>query len=442
MTFSVPDLTTIEVTEPDDAVALVTLKRPDRLNAITSTMITELEQVVAAVDADPTLRAVIVTGAGRGFSAGLDLQEQGVAPGAETVRPIVRGFMWQDHLATLHEKIHRSRKPWIAAVNGPCVGGGFAMSLACDIRFAAASATFGAVFLKIGVSNCDMGTSYFLPRLVGASRSAELMLTARIFDAAEAEAMGLVLDVVDYGEVVNRALETAQLIRENAPFATWMTKETMWQTIDAPSLRHALDIENRTQIMCTATGDTNLARTAFMEKRPPEWGDCRRLAAQQSPCRSAGTIERMNTDYRRWMGVSAILAGCIAVAINYAQGDTAFATLLLLALAVLLVLLLWWTQPSRGGPHVGHAAAQAAAGDGDVIVYWTPGCVFCDRLKVGLGKDRNTVSWVNILRDPEAAEFVAGLHHGDETVPTAITGGGEVIKATPTEIRTHLARPR
>ncbi len=271
MTLSLPEFSTIGVDEPEDGVAVITLNRPDRLNAMTSTMISELETVVAAVDLDPSLRAVIVTGAGRGFSAGLDLQDQGVAPGAEDVRPTVRGFMWQDHLATLHEKIHRSRKPWIAAVNGPAVGGGFALSLACDIRFASESATFGAVFLKIGVSNCDMGTSYFLPRLVGASRAAELMLTARIFDAEEAGAIGLVLDVVADSEVVDRAIETARLIKQNAPFATWMTKETMWQTIDAPSLRHALDIENRTQIMCSASGDTQEARAAFAEKRPPNW---------------------------------------------------------------------------------------------------------------------------------------------------------------------------
>jgi enoyl-CoA hydratase len=263
------DLTVVEATEAEDGIALITLNRPDRLNAITSTMITELELVVAAVDADPALRVVIVTGAGRGFCAGLDLQSQGVAPGAEGVRPTVAGFMWQDHLATLHERIHRSRKPWIAAVNGPCVGGGFALALACDIRTAAPAATFGAVFLKIGVSNCDMGTSYFLPRLVGASRSAELLLTARIFDADEAEAIGLLSSLDD--DPVARALETARLIRSNAPFATWMTKETMWQTLDAPSLRHALDIENRTQIMCSANGDVAEARAAFVEKRLPEW---------------------------------------------------------------------------------------------------------------------------------------------------------------------------
>jgi enoyl-CoA hydratase len=262
---------TIEINEVDDDIALVTLNRPERLNAMTSTMIGELEHVVRAVDLDPALRAVIVTGAGRGFSAGLDLQDQGAAPGSEGVGRTVSGFMWQDHLATLLEHIHRSRKPWLSAVNGPAVGGGFALSLATDIRFASTDATFGAVFLKIGVSNCDMGTSYFLPRLVGASRSAELLLTARIFDAAEADHIGLLTDLVEPDALLDRAIATARLIRANAPFATWMTKETMWQTLDAPSLRHALDIENRTQIMCSSTGDVAEARAAFVEKRPPVW---------------------------------------------------------------------------------------------------------------------------------------------------------------------------
>jgi enoyl-CoA hydratase len=267
---SLDELMVLRASEAEEGIAVVTLDRPEKLNAITTTMITELESVVDAVDADPTLRVVIVTGAGRGFCAGLDLQAQGTAPGADDVSPTVAGFMWQDHLATLHERIHRSRKPWIAAVNGPCVGGGFALSLACDIRTASPTATFGAVFLKIGVSNCDMGTSYFLPRLVGASRSAELLLTARIFDAAEADRIGLLTALGE--DPVELALETARSIRENAPFGTWMTKETMWQTIDAPSLRHALDIENRTQIMCSANGDIVEARTAFAEKRAPHWG--------------------------------------------------------------------------------------------------------------------------------------------------------------------------
>lgn len=271
---NLPVFSTITVEQQEDQILLVTLNRPARLNAITPRLVEEMEHVVRAVDLDPRLRAVIVTGAGRGFCSGLDMQgADSTPPGAEGVGPVVGGFMGQDQIATLNEHIHRSRKPWIAAVNGPCVGGGFAVALACDIRVAAESATFGAVFLKIGVSNCDMGTSYFLPRFVGASRSAELLLTARTFGAEEAADMGLVVDVVPDGTVVERAVETARLIRDNAPFGTWMTKETMWQTLDAPSLRHAIDIENRTQVMCSSTGEVAEAMRAFGEKRPPVWKD-------------------------------------------------------------------------------------------------------------------------------------------------------------------------
>jgi enoyl-CoA hydratase/carnithine racemase len=116
-----------------------------------------------------------------------------------------------------------------------------------------------------------MGTSYHLPRLVGASRSAELLLTGRVFDATEAREMGLVLDVVPDGEVVERALRTAREIASNGPLAVWMTKETMWQTLDSPSLRHALDLENRTQVMCTATGELTEAFAAFRDRRTPVW---------------------------------------------------------------------------------------------------------------------------------------------------------------------------
>jgi enoyl-CoA hydratase/carnithine racemase len=187
------------------------------------------------------------------------------------MNPIPLIYFTQEHLASLHERIHRLRQPVIAAVNGAAVGGGFAMALACDIRFAAESARFGSVFITLGVSSCDMGTSYLLPRLVGASRAAELMLTGRIFDAQEAREMELVLDVVPDGTVVDRALVTARQIVAHSPLAVWMTKETMWQTIDSPSFRHALDMENRTQVMCTQTGELSAAAEAFREGRPPEW---------------------------------------------------------------------------------------------------------------------------------------------------------------------------
>jgi enoyl-CoA hydratase/carnithine racemase len=272
----------VRTDELEDGIVLVTIDRPERRNALSGNTLAELHRTFDIIGGDPTMRVVIVTGAGESFCAGADMKAGpadmddlgGTATGdllANVRSPMARTFAAQEHMAGLFEKVRRLRQPVIAAVNGHAHGGGFALALACDIRFAAASASFGAVFIKRGVSACDMGTSYHLPRLVGASRSAELLLTGRVFDAAEARDMGLVLDVVPDGDVVGRALTTARQIASNPPLATWMTKETMWQTVDSPSLRHALDIENRTQVMCTATGELAEAFDAFRDGRQPTW---------------------------------------------------------------------------------------------------------------------------------------------------------------------------
>lgn len=261
----------ILVTTPRDGVVLVELNRPATLNAITATMIDELTRVAEAADLATDVRAVIVTGAGRGFCSGLDLNDPGMPPGAEGTRSTTEAFIRQDHIATLNERIHHARTPWIAAINGPCVGGGLALALACDIRIASTAARLAAVFTTIGLSNCDMGVSYLLPRLVGASRSAELLLTARTVDAAEADRIGLVSGVSEPDALVGRALAVAEQIAAHPPFGVWMTKQTMWQALDAPSLRHAIDLENRTQIMLMATGDMPIATRAFAERTRPEW---------------------------------------------------------------------------------------------------------------------------------------------------------------------------
>jgi len=268
--------------EVEDGIVLLTIARPERRNALAGRTLGELHSVVDEIGADPAIRVVVLTGEGDGFSAGADMRATaedsagtesspigGLA--AKAQNPVVRTFASQELMASVFEKIHRLRQPVIAAVNGAAVGGGFALALACDVRYASESASFGAVFIKRGVSACDMGTSYHLPRLVGASRSAELLLTGRVFDAIEAREMGLVLDVVPDDDVVGRALTTARQIASNPPLATWMTKETMWQTVDAPSLRHAIDIENRTQVMCTATGELTEAFEAFRDGRQPAW---------------------------------------------------------------------------------------------------------------------------------------------------------------------------
>jgi enoyl-CoA hydratase len=272
----------VVVGDRGDGIVLLELDRTERRNALAGNTLAELHRVFDRIGGDPAARVVVITGRGESFCAGADMRA-GPADmddvGGTMIGDLIAGaqgsltrvFGSQEHMASLFEKIHRLRQPVIAAINGHALGGGFALSLACDVRFAAESATFGAVFITRGVSACDMGTSYFLPRLVGASRSAELMLTGRVFDAAEAREMGLVLDVVPDGEVVERALVTARQIAGNGPLAVWMTKETMWQTVDAPSLRHALDIENRTQVMCTATGELTEAFAAFRERRRPTW---------------------------------------------------------------------------------------------------------------------------------------------------------------------------
>jgi enoyl-CoA hydratase/carnithine racemase len=266
----------------DGAIVVVTINRPHRRNALDAQTLAELHRLLDVLNGDPVARAVVLTGAGSAFCAGADIKAQPddlidaaatpqTALQAAATSTVAITFAAQELMASAFEKIHRLRQPVIAAINGYALGGGFALALACDIRFAVPQATFGAVFIRHGVSACDMGTSYHLPRLVGASRAAELMLTGRLFDAAEAAAIGLVLNVVDDNELRTTAVAKAREIARNSPLAVWMTKETMWQTVDAPSLRHALDIENRTQVMCTATGDLAQSFAAFREDGTPQW---------------------------------------------------------------------------------------------------------------------------------------------------------------------------
>ncbi|MGV0790542.1 enoyl-CoA hydratase/isomerase family protein [Mycolicibacterium sp. XJ1819] len=261
-----PPVSELNVEEAEPGIMVMTMNRPQKLNALAVGMIDEMHAALTELNSSKSVRAIVLTGAGRGFCSGADLTDTSLA-----VDDVSGMFALQEKIASLHEKIHNLRPPVVAAINGVAVGGGFSLSLASDIRLATPAARFGAVFITIGISACDMGTSYFLPRLVGASRAAELMLTGRIFEAQEAKDIGLVLEVVDDGSVVDRAVEICRDISKNSPMSVWMTKQTFWQNVDAPSLRHAIDLENRTQIMCSQTGDTQEALTAFAEKRQPHW---------------------------------------------------------------------------------------------------------------------------------------------------------------------------
>jgi enoyl-CoA hydratase len=159
----------------------------------------------------------------------------------------------------------------IAAVNGPASGGGFALVLGSDVRIAAASARFNAAFVRIGLSACDIGTSWLLPRLVGAGRAHELMLTGRLFDAEEAASIGLVLETVADDGLMERVYDEVELITRNAPMGVRMTKEVMWSALEIPGQQAAIDLENRTQVMLSQTEDSSEATHAFLEKRPPNY---------------------------------------------------------------------------------------------------------------------------------------------------------------------------
>ncbi|MGZ4730439.1 MAG: enoyl-CoA hydratase/isomerase family protein, partial [Acidimicrobiales bacterium] len=213
---------------------------------------------------------VVLTGAGRGFCSGLDLSSiEGSSTSAGTTGPRA-GMLSQEHIADLPIRIRRLQQPVIAAVNGPAYGGGFALALACDIRVASSSAQFCAQFIKVGVGGCDIGISYTLPRMIGASRAFELLMTARKVDAEEAHGLGLVSEVVD-GSAIDRALEIAATICEYSPFGVVMTKEVMWANLDASSLEAAIHLENRTQILASTGGEVREAAAAFMERRKPDW---------------------------------------------------------------------------------------------------------------------------------------------------------------------------
>ncbi|WP_229580878.1 MULTISPECIES: enoyl-CoA hydratase/isomerase family protein [Rhodococcus] len=253
---------------------VLVLNRPDRLNAITPPLIDALHRRLDEADADRSCRAVILTGAGRGFCAGADLRGGDDHPDPFEPRPGPVGtFQVQEQYSRTTTRLRALSKPVIAAVNGPATGGGLAFVLGCDIRLAATSARFSAAFAKIGLSGCDMGTGWLLNRVVGIGRAHELLLTGRIIEAEEALRIGLVLEVVPDELLLERALEFARLIKANSPFGTYMTKQVMWSTVEIPGLDAAMALENRTQVLASTTNDSREAIAAFLERREPRWTD-------------------------------------------------------------------------------------------------------------------------------------------------------------------------
>jgi enoyl-CoA hydratase len=254
-------------------VRRLTMNRPEQLNAMTAELCEALHVEVARTGADRSCRALILTGAGRGFCAGLDLHGYGASPDSDGSDEPRDRLANQQHMSTLVLALRALPQPVIAAVNGPAAGFGLALALACDIRYAASEAVFRVAFINIGVSNCDMGTSWLLPRLIGASRSHELMLTGRRVDAQEALRIGLAADVVDGAQLQARALEAAQQIASLAPWGVRLTKRGMWSALEIPSEQAAVEYEDRQQIMATFGRALPEAVEAFLGKRAADFAD-------------------------------------------------------------------------------------------------------------------------------------------------------------------------
>lgn len=259
----------------DEGIRLLVLDRPERLNAMSVPLIDDLHDALDRIEQDEAARVVVLTGEGRGFCAGLDLFELGDFSGAAaspTGRGRVhRGLDLQQRIASLVPRLRGLRVPVIAAVNGAASGGGLALALASDVRIAGRSARFNVAFVRIGLSGCDIGVSWLLPRWIGASRAFELLLTGRMVESDEAEQIGLVTRVVDDEALLDEALATARLICANSPFGIWMTKEVMWSNLESGSLQAGIDLENRTQILTSFTEDAAEAATAFLGKRTPQY---------------------------------------------------------------------------------------------------------------------------------------------------------------------------
>lgn len=253
---------TLTVQTARTGVVLVQLDRPKRLNAINEVMVGELERTFAALAADAAVNAVVITGAGRGFCSGIDMRDFG--PGMlEATDPAIDRLRFQETMAKLPQALCDLPQPVIAAVNGPCVGAGLALCLAADIRICSTAATFGNAAILLGLSGAEMGMSYFLPRIVGTSVAADWMLTGRTVSAEEADRRGLVSQLVEPAELVDRALDIAGRIAELAPLGVVLTKRAIQVNANAAGLKPALELENRNQVLSHATEEAAARRARW-----------------------------------------------------------------------------------------------------------------------------------------------------------------------------------
>ena len=262
------------VDRPVPGVALVTLNRPERMNSMAFDVMVPLRSVLQELTYDNSVRAVVLTGAGRGFSSGADHKSAGSVPHIDGLtRPsyALRSMEVLDDVLLALRKMHQ---PVIAAVNGAAIGGGLCLALACDIRVAGESAYFRAAGINNGLTASELGLSYLLPRAIGTSRAFEVMLTGRDIDAAEAERIGLVSRTVPDADLLDVCYQMGERIASFSRPGIELTKRTLWSGLDAGSLEGHVQAEGLGQLFVRLlTANFEEAVAARAEKRPPVFTD-------------------------------------------------------------------------------------------------------------------------------------------------------------------------
>lgn len=259
----------LDVTEAGPLMR-VALNRPHALNALNPQMVEELGRLFAGLCAREDIRIVVLRGAGRAFCAGLDLKAFGEWDKRATIS---EGLATQRRYRDIVIAMRRCPQPIIGLLNGAACGGGFSLALATDIRLATPDLRMNAAFIRIGFTSCDMGLSYFLPRMVGSSLAAEYMLTGRFIDAERAREMGLVSRVVAPERIDAEADALIDDMLKTAPLGLRLSKEALGHAIDAAGLEAVIAMEDRNQALCGHGEDFEEAMSAFMEKRRPRYAD-------------------------------------------------------------------------------------------------------------------------------------------------------------------------
>lgn len=254
-------------------IGLLTLNRPERLNAINHEMLRALRAFFDDRQRDFGTRVIVITGAGRGFCAGLDLKMDD-GNWQPNVGPVQNVMTFQEDIADLMVKMRSCPQPLIGAINGPATGGGLSIAIACDIRIGTENARFACSYLNLGLGGADVGSSYFLPKIVSSADAADMLYSGRIIDAAEAREMRLITKILPQEELVPAAFAIADgIVRKASPFGLRLTKQVLNETVNGIPLETALKLENRNQILASQTEDAREARQAWAEKREPVWRD-------------------------------------------------------------------------------------------------------------------------------------------------------------------------